>query len=183
MIGMDIKKLKVKLKLMRKKASANPLFQLFLIAVILLPFAFLNLKGWYEFYYVIFALILFLIYLKANEDYFSWYFVLSIILFITAGLVYYHIAYLTKLNAPPQNITNPLLNFFIFFSFDFMLANIIYFIYEANKEYSKGYKSTEELIQETEELLHKLNYKKSASQTSKIKPSEIKLHYHKEQKI
>jgi len=176
MMGMDITKLKVKLKLMRKKAGANPLFQLFLIAVILLPFAFLNLKGWHEFYYVIFALILFLVYLKANEDYFDWYFTLSIILFITAGLVYYHIAYLTKLNAPPQNITNPLLNFFIFFSFDFMLANIIFFIYEANKEY----KSTEARIQE---LLHKLNHKESASQTSKIKHSEIKLHYHKEQKI
>ena len=147
-------KLKVKTKLFAKELIGNSLFQFLLIVLILLPFAYLNLKGWYEFLYVVFALILFLIYLKAHDDYFELYFTLSIILFITAGLVYYHIAYLTKLNAPPQNITNPLINFFIFFSFDFMLANIIYFIYKANKEY----KSTEAVIQEAEELLHKLNH-------------------------
>jgi len=182
-MGMDIKKLKVKLKSMRKKASANPLFQLFLIALILLPFAYLNLKGWYEFLYVIFGLILFLKFLKKHEDYIA----LAFILFIIAGIYYVNVAVMPTSfnNYKVVPITNPLINFFIFFSFDFMLANIIYliFIYEANEEYPKEYKSTEELIQEAEEFLHKFNHEKSASQTYKIKPSEIKLHYHKEQKI
>jgi len=126
-------KAKVKTRIMAKKTKefAKELIgisfiQFLLIALILLPFAYLNLKGLYELLYVIFGLILFLIFLKKHEDYIS----LAFILFIIAGIYYVYVALPSpfgSLNPPP--ITNPLTNFFIFFSFDFMLATIIYIIF------------------------------------------------------
>jgi len=123
-------KLKVKTKLFAKKLIGNSLFQLLLIALILLPFAYLNLKGWYELLYVIFGLVLLLIFLSMNEDYMP----LAFILFIIAGIYYLEVAVMPTSfnNFKPLTITNPLTNFFIFFSFDFMLATLIYMIFFYN---------------------------------------------------
>jgi len=125
-------KLKVKTKLTAKELIGSSFIQFLLIALILLPFAFLNLKGWYEFYYVIFGLILFLIFLVWHEEEVAGvYIVLAFILFIIAGLYYVNVAVMpspfNNYNVVP--ITNPLINFFIFFSFDFMLASLIYMIF------------------------------------------------------
>jgi len=118
-------KLKVKTKLFAKKLIGNSVFQLFLIALILLPFAFLNLKGWYELLYVIFGLVLFLIFFASHDkDYFYFYFSIAIILFIIA--LFFYIPSAVFITQPPHPITNPLINFFIFFSFDFLLSSIIY---------------------------------------------------------
>jgi len=124
-------KLKVKTRILAKKTKGfakaligNSLFQFLLIVLILLPFAFLNLKGWYEFLYVIFGLVLFLIFLKRHED----YMIIAFTLFIIAGIYYVEVAVMPTAfnNYKVVPITNPLINFFIFFSFDFMLASIIY---------------------------------------------------------
>jgi len=126
--------LKVKTKIIGKKTKqfaqaviGNSLFQLLLIALILLPFAYLNLKGWYELLYVIFGLILFLIFLKKHED----YMIIAFTLFLIASVYYVDVAVMpsTFNNFNPVSITNPLINFFIFFSFDFMLASFIYMIF------------------------------------------------------
>jgi len=68
-----------------KALIGNSLFQFLLIVLILLPFAYLNLKGWYEFLYVIFGLVLFLIFLKRHED----YMIIAFTLFIIAGIYYF----------------------------------------------------------------------------------------------
>jgi len=145
-------KLKVKANILGHKANKVAgklieisLFQLFLIALILLPFAFLNLKGLYELLYVVFGLILFLIFLSLHKDKDFVFFFLAIILFIIAGVIY------LQLDGPLQNITNPLINFFIFFSSDFMLANIIYFVIGPY-----NHKSLEEQLQETKKLLDRI---------------------------
>ena len=126
-------KLKVKTKIIAKKTKefaqaiiGNSFIQFLLIALILLPFAYLNLKGWYEFFYVIFGVILFLMFLAKHED----YMIIAFALFIIAGIYYVDVGVMptTFNNYKVVPITNPLTNFFIFFSFDFMLATIIYII-------------------------------------------------------
>ena len=119
-------KLKVKTKLMAKKLIGNSLFQLFLIALILLPFAYLNLKGWYELLYVVLGFVLFFVFLTIHEDLFGFYLTIAIILFIIA--LFFYIPSALFITQPPHPITNTLINFFIFFSFDFMLASFIYMI-------------------------------------------------------
>ena len=124
--------LKVKTKVIAKKTKqfaqaviGNSLFQLLLIALILLPFAYLNLKGWYELLYVIFGLVLFLTFLVLHEgEVADIYATFAFILFIIA-LIFY-IPSVIFITSPPHPITNPLINFFIFFSFDFMLASFLY---------------------------------------------------------
>jgi len=121
--------LKVKTKVFAKKTKqfakaviGNSLFQLLLIALILLPFSYLNLQGWYELLYVIFGLALFLTFLIKKDE--SLYFALAVVLFIIAFFLYSAIVGPLPLLKP-----SPLINFFIFFSFDFMLANIIYVLF------------------------------------------------------
>jgi len=129
--------IKVKARIMAKKTKlfakaliSNSLFQFLLITLILLPFAYLNLKGWYELLYVIFGLILFLIFLNKHGE----YIIIAFTLFLIAGIYYINVAVMpsTFNNYKVVPITNPLTNFFIFFSFDFMLANIIYMVLNDN---------------------------------------------------
>jgi len=74
---------------------------------------------------------LFLIFFASHdEEHFEFYGFIAFILFIIAGIYYVNVAVMptTFNNYKVVPITNPLTNFFIFFSFDFMLATIIYMI-------------------------------------------------------
>jgi len=145
---MNTSKLKVKTKLFFKKivpVKKNvvideppkehnvliPILQFALIVLILLPFSYLKLTGWNEVYYVIFALFLFSGFILLNSQHFTIILVLSVILFIIAGIIYMSsispsvnphnslFAYSYK-----SNIKNPLINFFIFFSFVLFIPTI-----------------------------------------------------------
>jgi len=146
---MNTSKLKVKTKMFFKKivpVKKNvaideppkehnvliPILQFALIVLILLPFSYLKLTGWNEVYYVIFALFLFSGFILLNSQHFTIILVLSVILFLIAGIIY-----INSLSPVPynphnpwsaysykSNIINPLTNFFLFFSFVFFMPTI-----------------------------------------------------------
>jgi len=157
--SLEIKvKARIKAKKTKQFAQAiigNSLFQFLLIVLILLPFAYLNLKGWYELLYVIFGLILFLIFLGLHEgEVADGYAGIAIILFIIAGIYYVYVAMPSPFgNYKPHPITNPLINFFMFFSFDFMLASIIYILF-----FDTDTKTYEDIEKEREEKVDKNMY-------------------------
>jgi len=144
-------KLKVKTKLFAKTLIGNSLFQFLLIVLILLPFAYLNLKGWYELLYAIFGLILFFIFLVLHEGEVSdIYVAFAFILFIIALILFSEIIgpfHLLK--------SSTLINFFIFFSFDFMLASIIFYLISNNDLPAESYGS-KDLKTQAEDEIHKL---------------------------
>jgi len=150
-------KLKVKTKLFAKAVIGNSLFQFLLIILILLPFAYLNLKGWYELLYVIFGFILLFTFLVLHEgEVAGVYAGIAFILFIIAVVYYVYVAMPSpfgSLNPPP--ITNPLINFFIFFSFDFMLASFIFYLISNNDLPAESYGS-KDLKTQAEDEIHKL---------------------------